>query len=101
MPELRMKEVTHYVVDYGDLESFVEEVTGRTYEFVALQECGNDSDHEFSIGKRPVDDYDRAAIENWLSGDDGALQYQPQLALEHLAEQGLIPRGDYLIQVCW
>lgn len=99
-----MKIITKSIhsVKYGDFERLVKETYGVDYNFVADQECGNDSSHTFNgiDGKR--DDDMEWDVERWARFVGG--KHPTCMArdiLNDLAGQGLIPTGDYVIGVSW
>jgi hypothetical protein len=104
-------------VDYRDLELFVQEVYGREWDFIAAQECGNDSDHTFNptgthfdlekaqAGAKGrgayvpgLDRGDAARIAGWLAGDSFPSAHT---ILDDLVVRGLIQPGNYLVSVSW
>jgi hypothetical protein len=120
-PKLKTTTVVHQEVDYFDLDAFVKRVTGRDWEFAAAQECGNDTEHTFSVSsghwskalhdehpdwtyeqcKAPgVDPYDQAKIDAFLAGDRSSYP-DPQTMLDWLAANGHILPGNYLVKVSW
>jgi hypothetical protein len=95
-----MKSVTKTVikVNYFDLEEEVFAVFGQRYEFVADQECGNDSDHTFSVDGS-VDKYEQAKLEEFRA--TGRSRYLADALLNDLCRQGRIEPGSYIIHVSW
>lgn len=99
MAALKSRTKTYQVVDYSDLNAFVEEITGREWHCVAAGEWGNDSEHE--IHATGLDsDWDRKEIEQFLTGNPGSYPY-PQVMLDWLVTAGHILPGNYLIEVMW
>lgn len=47
--KLKVKTETVHVVEVNDLEQFIHETTGHTYEIVPNEEWGNDEQHRFNI----------------------------------------------------
>jgi hypothetical protein len=64
---LKFKEKTIREVDYGDFEDFVKSIYGGEYEFVAVEECGNDSDHSFHVDGK-IHDYNSNIVKKIKSG---------------------------------
>ena len=98
-PRLDRKTELIHTVDYGELERFFESVYKIEFEFVADQECGNDSTHRF----RPTGEmcsYDKEHIKEWI--DSGGINcYMTPSLLDDCVRQKLIPAGTYLVEVCW
>lgn len=89
-----------FKVNYKDLEKFVSEIYDLyDYSFAAVEECGNDSTHEFNIDGK-IDDYDTDDIENILNSKS-VNTYQNDLVLNLLCRGGHIEPGTYLISVSW
>ena len=97
-PILTCKKQVVLKVNYNDLDTFVEAVTGHSLDFVATQECGNDSDHEFVITGN-VDKWAREAYEKHCKGDTQC--YSARYILDCLCADGHIEAGTYLVSVCW
>jgi len=100
-PILRCKTETVINVDMYDLESFIKEVTGRTYEIQAGEEWGNDSEHRFKIdGKMQTWQAD-----DWASFKAGTMKRSATLKLraylEGLCADGHIQPGTYIISVSY
>lgn len=105
-PTLKCEIETVYTVDYRDLEEFVKNIYGGDYEFVAVQECSNDTDHKFTVdGKmclsssEKLNEYKRKDAEKIRSGQYP--NYCNNLLLDCLVVDGYIQPGTYLIQVSW
>ena len=94
--------MTHHV-DYHDLDKAINEFLKKkgckeTFEFVEAHEMSNDTSKSFAIGlyKRiKINSYDK---QNILNGD---LRYSGFDILEWMYEEGVIPRGDYVVNVSW
>ena len=86
-------------VDYSDLEDFVKQVyKAEDYDFVATEECGNDSQHSFSIDGK-ISKSDQKDADQIRQGIINS--YQNYLLLNTLCADGYIEPGEYLIEVCW
>jgi hypothetical protein len=83
---------------------------GQEFNFVADQECSNDSDHSFNVtGKRfnaetkeyepGIGDYDRKEVEAFR--ETGNYYFLASTLLEYLCVEGKVEPGEYLIEVCW
>ena len=90
-----MKKVTMIQADSSEIDSIVREVFPN-YEFVPVQECGNDSSHEFDVCGI-VDD--KHGIEQWKNGE--FVRYSNDSVLNYMATLGKLEVGTYLIDVCW
>ncbi len=84
-------------VDSDDLDSFIEEELGITYDFARANERANDSSHRFYVtGEDTCYDSD---VNDWMSGKDS--EPMGYTVLHGLVSKGLIPPGLYVIDVCW
>jgi hypothetical protein len=98
-PILEITKETINSIDYGDLEEFIKQVYNiKDYSFVLIQECGNDSSHEFTADGE-IDEFDLEDAAKIRSGEIDL--YQNSLLLNCLVADGYIPKGDYVIRVCW
>lgn len=80
-----------YIVDYCDFDKLVEDYYNKPgYSVVATLGCGNDTKHLFNIKKERMDDYDYKHLFE-----------TPQRILTDLCFSGMIPEGNYLIEVSW
>jgi hypothetical protein len=87
-------------VNSSDLERFAEKVYGlKDYSFVAVQECGNDSQHTFDIDGK-IDGYDSLDAADIRSGKC-VRAYRNRLLLNCLCADGHIPKAEYIVEVCW
>ncbi len=86
-------------VDYNDLDESITEFLknkGRDdqYECVAYEEWGNYESHDFDIDG-DVNEDDKKRI---LTGD---LHFQTSSILNWMAEEGIIEKGNYKIDIFW
>ncbi len=98
MPKLKYKKETVYQVDYDDFDKFVNEGYKpiRPYQLVAWEEVGNDSSHQYSIDGKFVDEDEEKEIKSGKIS-----KYCAGRILELACKDGLIPAGNYSINVCW
>lgn len=96
---MKIKTITE--ITYDELEKLVKEKLGyKDYNFGAVQECGNDSSHQFTVEKEFEDEeYDQETIEQWEKGE--FVNYSNGIILNKLCKEGHIPEGNYLVTVCW
>lgn len=98
-PHLKVETKLTHFVESSDLEDFFNSVYGvEGFNFVADQECGNDSSHSFNPDGY-LDEYDQEDIENWISKGYG--HYMSSRLLNDCVRQRLIPAGVYIVGVCW
>ena len=95
---LKCEKVEHYQIECSDFEAFVKEITGHTFEFVADQECGNDSQHSFRAKPEMLD----FEVEEWEEfKKTGEGDFMAHTIFNGLCKDGHIEPGEYLISVCW
>lgn len=91
-------------IDYWDFESFVKEKYPELseYDFVMVQECCNDTDHEFNVSanEKPFDGYDLKHWEEFIESK-GTKTYYNHLLFRKLVLDGHIMPGNYLVNVSW
>jgi len=94
-----MKKKSIIEISYKELEKLVKEKLGyKNYCFVAVEECGNDSDHQFDVDGE-IDDFDLEDIKSWEEGK--FVNYSNGIILNKLCADGHIEKGDYVVTVCW
>lgn len=99
--EPTLKSVTETVikVQYYDLEEFIDQVTGHSYEVVASEEWSNDSQHRFAIDGK-LTDYEQDEWDQFKkNGECGS--YFLRTILNGLCSDKKILSGNYLVTVCW
>ena len=98
-PQLKVEKQLVLKVDDDTLEKFIKKVTGKDFEFVADQECGNDSQHEFDVDGE-LDQYDKETMDEFF--EDGVNHgYIVLPLLNWLAKERYIDKKTYLVSVCW
>lgn len=100
-PQLDFEIKTTKHIDYSELEKFYTKVykPKEEYSFVAIEECGNDSSHEFSVTGN-IDKYD-AKDALAIRAGDSIPTHKNHLLLDVLCADGHLPKGDYVIWVSW
>jgi len=94
-----VKKVLYCAMEYGEFEDLVKKEYGQDYEFVPDIECGNDSDHSYSIEKEELDSWDAKSIEEFKS--TGKYSFMARRLLQDLVNNDKLPEGDFLITVSW
>lgn len=90
-------EISSFDLDWLVNDTYFSHTTG-VWDFVANEECGNDSDHKFS-SEREL--FEPEGLTKFQNGDVWALQWATGTILWDLANKGLLPKGDILVIVCW
>jgi hypothetical protein len=86
-------------IDYRDLDTFIQKEYGwKEYEFVAVEECSNDSYHSFDVDGN-LDTCDLSSIDKWKNG--GFVHYSNHTIMNMLCRDGHIPAGNYIVSVSW
>ncbi|WXW92683.1 hypothetical protein SEA_ENYGMA_234 [Streptomyces phage Enygma] len=88
------KREVYYTMDAFDLNEIVESEFGTAWDFVAAQECSNDSAH--------VIHPDLAGLgEDGTEDDEGMRYASASSIIGELVKRKILPSGKYLIEVCW
>lgn len=86
-------------LDYGEVEQLIQRVYGVEYETVASEEWSNDSQHRFTVEKKPLDRWEQESFDSWKAGNGES--YILGSILQDLCNRGHLEPGKYLITVCW
>lgn len=106
--EYRRERVVHFKIDYHVIDEIVHQYYGvggsenkyyPAYEFVAIQECSNDSCHEFDVDGVLDTCTKESAVEFRENGNPGNLSNYDILNI--LCKDGWLEPGTYLVKVCW
>ena len=99
--DLRAHTSTNIKMDSSDLSNFVLSVFGKRLGYQAVMECGNDEIHDFNVTGE-VYGSDLKNVEAFFLGDEKYLEtYKMHDALNFLCKIGLLPQGDYLIEIAY
>ena len=93
-----MRKRTIIEADYSEIENLVRPLFSK-YGFVPVQECGNDTSHQFNGINGELDKFEQDDINKWYAGE--FVGYSNDAILNHLCHLGIIEPGDYIIKVCW
>jgi hypothetical protein len=97
----KVKTKTVHEVDYSDFESIVCEHYGiPAFSVVASEETTNDTAITFSTTRAPLD-YQQRKLAEWKAAPEEVYMYAVWVLAWDLAEAGVIPHGDYVIEVSW
>ena len=92
---MKIEIVTFLKVDYSEIEEIINEHYGfDDYSLASAEEVGNDVLLQWNIDG-VVDEYDAEQIVA------RAESYYTRAYLNDLAQQGIIPKGEYLIDISW
>lgn len=111
---LKMETKTIHVVADNDFDNFVNAYFGfqpaapyagtsyeqYPYSFIAVQECANDTSHEFFVHEHYHTDADEDDVIAWSLNPTRQFIRNSQI-LDYLCHKGAIPAGTYLITVSW
>jgi hypothetical protein len=96
---LKCTEQTVISVYYSDLEQFIKEETGQTYDIVCQEEYNNDIHKEFDVDG---DTMYLGEVSKWLDFKGGKIQqYMLRTILDGLCRDGKIKSGKYLVHISW
>jgi hypothetical protein len=90
----KYQKITHRVVDYSDLEDFINEHYKSDYEIVAANEWNNDTSYSINVEKEEFTEYEEEKLRDFNF-------CTIRIILLDLCNKGLIEEGDYLIKVSW
>lgn len=94
-------ERTYIVVDSLKLDELLK---GRfpdvDVRFAVDFEISNDSSKVLEITNDPFDEWDQENFDNLMNGKPTGWG-GPQYLMQRLCQQGLLPAGKYLVEVCW
>jgi len=90
----KYQKVTHRVVDYSDLEDFINEHYKSDYEIIAANEWNNYTCYSVNVEKKEFDEYEKDKLADFS-------ECGIRIILLDLCNKGLIEEGDYLIKVSW
>lgn len=103
MAELKFETGKYHMVEYRDLEKFVDEEFGTTnWSFVAAHEANNDSIYDFSayvdtsMSAQEIREWREELQKNFDEGGGSCYDL-----FEVLVHEGRLPEGKYLVDVCW
>ena len=105
-PKVIFKERLLITVEYGDLEQFIKDKTGKDLEIPQILECANGTDHSLSVDAEPPtmkhEIGERAEMEAFLFGDGPEPASMSMYdVMDALCRKDLIKPGEYLIEVSW
>lgn len=100
MTDSRVKAKSIYYVEYHDLEDIVRETWGHDWSAIAnIHNCHNDSSYDFTADPEGYDDLETMEdelIEYLEEGSGSCYDILPLLVVK-----GIIPKGEYIVNVCW
>jgi len=118
--ELKYRTETFITVEYSDLDTFITKhfafpreksfmdkhnpepedgIYLKEFEFVAVEEAANDSSYTFNVTGK-MGEWDEKEMKE-LMEKKGFGSFTTRIILDYLASKDLIPKGTYLINVCW
>ena len=87
-------------VNNRELEKLAKQIYNlKSYSFVEVEECGNDSSHSFYVDG-DIDPLDQADFVKIKNGEE-VPKYCNMLLLNILCADGHIEKGEYVIKVSW
>lgn len=99
MIEFEHKTETVITVDYDEIDRIINiAFPGTEYACAAAEEWGNDTQHELEIDGDSMY-IDKTDIEKMKAGEMPL--YSLHSVLNDMYNNGLIPKGNYLIRICW
>jgi hypothetical protein len=99
-PIFKVKDTIVIEVNSDDLEKFIENKLGVSYEIVAYEEWCNYSSHKFSVKKATLSEYHQESLNSFLR-KEVITYYSLNVILTHLCNINEIPEAEYIIKVYW
>jgi len=90
---------TTYNLEYDVVDQIISTFFNIDYEITAEEELFNDSIFSLSVYSNNVTSYDLNNISAIKNGK--TTQYSTGIYMSYLAKEGLIPEGEYIINVSW
>lgn len=101
MTELRINTKTVHHVDYDDLGTFLAKVFGfKDYHVTAEEECGNNVALEFTVDASEPEECDAEDLREMIA-TKRSKGFRTGVLMCEACRRGLIPPGDYVVQVFW
>jgi hypothetical protein len=97
--KLKHKIVIHFVVDGSDLEELIRETYGHSYELTADMECRNDSEYEYMLKKKELNEYQKKDLAKFIQ--TGEYYFIWNTLLQDMVNRSILDEGNYLIRVSW
>lgn len=97
-----MREILYIELDWHELEDIVNKTYSITqYNFVAVQECRNDSQHTFQVTKQePLDEWESKDLQEFIA-KNGLKEYMNYTIMQDLVNRGVLKPANYLVTVSW
>lgn len=101
---MQFPQTSYYEMSDNEFDALIQGHFRKKYNVVAWEEWHNDSQH--ASGNITIEGYDEDMKENVIHFMEGTKPYEywridwTEL-LHHLVYLGVIPEGNYLIEVCW
>ena len=101
---MKYKLVNYMEVEYGEIDRAIRQKYGKDPEIVPNEQWGNGESHSITVESNGR--YDNPAemeetFQKWLRGEEDLGFGAAHLCLWKLATDGLIPFGEYLVEVSW
>lgn len=94
-------EHTYIVCDSFKLDEYLKErFPDVDVSFAGDFEMSNDSSKVVNITNEAFDKWDQQHFDDLLNGKSPGWG-GPQYLMQHLCQEGELPAGDYLVEVCW
>lgn len=84
---------------FHDLAPVITEAWSATSR-VEMEETPNDTDYTCSVKKGPLSKYDLESLTE-AKAQGGFMDYYLELVMTDLANQDIVPEGNYVVRVCW
>ena len=103
LEKLRIRKEETFFIDWDDLDEIIKNTYGHDFSFIREEESPNDVSHEFSIiGQEDewgsIDDEER--IEEFIKTGKTS-GHMTRTLMYDLSNRNIIPKGHYVVNVCW
>lgn len=99
----QIKQESYYVLDCNELDEIIQKHLNKPeYNCVANHEWTNDTSQTCVVSAN-ITEYDEKDVQLYINSpkpDPQGRLYWGTI-LSYLAKQGVVPEGNYLVEICW
>jgi hypothetical protein len=97
-----MKTESYHVLQYHELDDLITLTYGltRPYEIVAFEELHNDSSWTVALEKAPLDQWQEEDMKQFRETGK-ILNWRTRTIMQDMVNRGILPEGNFLVEVSW